>query len=350
MKMPNGYGSVFKLSGKRRRPWVARKTIGWNQIPDKEKSYPIYQVIGYYEKREQALEALVDFNKNPYEINVSKITFTEVYDKWSERKFTEISESNIKGYKASFLLCESIKDMNFVDIKLNHLQDVVDKSGKNHPTLRKLKVLFGQLYDYAIMHEIISKERDLVQYVDISKSGNPNSYDRKPFNKKEIEVVWSWKDSSDYIKIILMLIYTGVRIGELIELKKENVNIEEKWFDVIASKTESGIRKVPISEKILPFFKIWIDKNECEYLISTPEGKRFEYRNYYDSYWMPFIEQMGLKHRPHDTRHTCVSLLTVAGVDERIIKKIVGHKGQGVTQQVYTHIEIEELQNAINKI
>jgi integrase len=350
MKMPNGYGSVFKLSGKRRKPWVARKTIGWEKKPDKKSDYPIYQVIGYFEKREQALEALVEFNKNPYDINIAKITFSEIFDKWSDKKFTQISESNIKGYKASYLLCESIKDMNFVDIKLEHLQNVVDKSGKNHPTLRKLKVLFGQLYDYAIMHEIISKERDLVQYVDISKAGNPNALDRKPFTKKEVQIVWKWKDSSEYIGVILMLLYSGVRISEMLDLKKENVNMDEKWFDIIASKTNAGIRKVPIADKIFNYFEYWINKNNSEYLLSTPDGQHFEYRNYYDSYWSPFMEQMNLNHTPHCTRHTCISLLTVAGVDERIIKKIVGHKGQGVTQQVYTHIEIEELLSAINKI
>ena len=75
------------------------------------------------------------------------------------------------------------------------------------------------------------------------------------------------------------------------------------------------------------------------------------YRNYYDSYWKPLIEQLGLKdHRPHDTRHTCISLLTAAGTDDRIIKKIVGHKGQSVTETVYTHLEIQQLIDAIDLI
>ena len=77
--------------------------------------------------------------------------------------------------------------MRFVDVKLNHLQMVVDESGKNYPTLRKLKVLFGLMYKYAIIHEIVPKERNMVEYLEISKAGNPNSYNRKPFSKVEIK-------------------------------------------------------------------------------------------------------------------------------------------------------------------
>lgn len=117
-----------------------------------------------------------------------------------------------------------------------------------------------------------------------------------------------------------------------------------------ADKTAAGIRTAPISEKVYPFFEYWYNLNDCEYLLSTPEGEHFKYRNYYDSYWSPLIETLGMKHRPHDTRHTCISMLTVAGVSDKVIKKIVGHKGQGVTEVVYTHFEIEELIDAINKI
>lgn len=46
----------------------------------------------------------------------------------------------------------------------------------------------------------------------------------------------------------------------------------------------------------------------------------------------------------------CISLLTEAGVDERVIQKIVGHKGQNVTQVVYTHLDLPIKLEAINKI
>lgn len=210
--------------------------------------------------------------------------------------------------------------------------------------------MIGLMFKYAVIHDIITPDMNKAQYIDIKKAGNPNAYNREPFSTKEIKTIWKWKDTNVYFNVILMLIYSGCRISELLDLKKENVNIEERWFDVIASKTESGIRKVPISDKILPFFKYWYNLNDCEYLLSTPDGKHFVYRNYYDSYWKPLIEQMGMNHRPHDTRHTCISLLAEAGVDDRLVKKIVGHKGQGVTAQVIYTLEIDALLNAINKI
>lgn len=350
MKLPNGYGSVYKLPGKRRCPYRAIVTERWQQDKETGAWKQKRKTIGYYETKAAALEALAEFNKSPFDLSASKITLQEVYERWSDEHFPTVSESNAKGYRASFLLCEPIANKRIVDITLDDLQYIADNSGKNYPTLRKYKVLIGLMYKWAVIHDILPPDRNKVEYIDIKKAGNPNAIDREPFSTKEIEKLWKCENANEYYKVILMLIYSGVRIAELLDLKKENVNLSERWFDVTASKTQAGIRKVPINHKLLPFFEYWYNKNDCEYLISTPDSKHFTYRNYYDSYWKPLMQQLSMEHRPHDCRHTCVSLLAEAGVDERMVKKIVGHKGQGVTQQVYTHFEIEALIDAIDKI
>ena len=288
--------------------------------------------------------------KSPFDISASKITFKEIYDRWSASKFSSISESNVKGYKASYKLCKSLYNKVFKDIRLADLQYVVDNCGKNYPTLRKLKVLFGQLYDYAMMNDICNK--DYSQFVDIVKykDHNPNKMDRNKFTKEDIKFLWKQKDDK-YYQIVLMLIYTGVRISEMLDLKKENVHLDEQYFDVLASKTENGIRKVPIADKVLPFFKNWYKDTESEYLIHTEDGEQFKYRNYYDSYFLPLMSNLGLTQTPHCCRHTCVSMLVKADVSQTIIKKIVGHSGaMTLTEKIYTHLDIEELLNAINKI
>jgi len=60
MKLPNGFGNVSKLPGKRRKPWRARKTAGWTDEGKQQ-----YITIGYYEKQAQAIQALSEYNANP---------------------------------------------------------------------------------------------------------------------------------------------------------------------------------------------------------------------------------------------------------------------------------------------
>ena len=56
----------------------------------------------------------------------------------------------------------------------------------------------------------------------------------------------------------------------MLDLKKENVHLDEQYFDVICSKTQNGIRKVPIADKVLPYYKAWYEScPECEYLLHT---------------------------------------------------------------------------------
>ena len=350
MRLPNGYGSVIKLSGNRRNPYLVRKTAGWQYDKEKDKQVQKYIIIGYAPTKAEGLQMLAEYNKNPFDIESAKITFQEVFDKWSESKFQSISQSNINGYNASYKLCGTLYNKVFKEIRLADLQFVVDNCGKNYPTLRKLKVLFGQMYDYAMKNDICSK--DYSEYVDISKfkSKNPNKMDRNKFSKEDIERLWQQKDDK-YYQIVLMLIYTGVRISELLDLKKENVHLDKQYFDILISKTENGIRKVPIADKVLPFFEAWYHDTDSEYLLHTEDGSHFKYRNYYDSYFLPLMGNLGLTQTPHCCRHTCISMLAEAKVEQTIIKKIVGHSGaMTLTEKVYTHLDIEELVNAINKI
>ena len=350
MKLPNGYGTVKKMSGKRRRPYVVKKTVGWHYDEVKDKMIQDQMTIGYAATRAEGLQMLAEYNNNPFDLKASKVTFQEVYERWSKEKFPTISHSNVKGYEASYKVCESLYRKVFRDMKLVDLQTVVDTCGKNFPTLKKLKSLFNQLYEYAMKNDICSK--DYSEFVDIVKykDKNPDKRDHNKFTKEEIERLWTLAEDP-YYQIVLMLIYNGCRISEFLDLKKEDVHLDEQYFDVIASKTENGLRKVPIADKLLPFYKAWFEGSACEYLLHTPDQKHFDYRNYFDSYFTPLMEQLGLDHTPHDTRHTCISLLTEADVNPTTIKKIVGHSGaMTLTERVYTHLDIQILVDAINKI
>ena len=105
MRLPNGYGCIYKLPGKRRKQYVARKTIGWHYDKERDKQVQEYAIIGYAETRAAALQLLSNYNNNPYDITSSKMTFEEVYNEWSSKKYPTISESNVHSYKASYNAC-----------------------------------------------------------------------------------------------------------------------------------------------------------------------------------------------------------------------------------------------------
>ena len=63
------------------------------------------------------------------------------------------------------------------------------------------------------------------------------------------------------------------------------------------------------------------------------------------------MKQLGIDKTPHCCRHTCVSMMTEAGIAPTLIKLIIGHSGaMSLTEKVYTHIDVKELVNAINQI
>ena len=191
MRLPNGYGSVVKMSGKRRKPYMVRKTIGWHLDEAKGRQIQDFQIIGYAETRAEGLKMLAEYNQNPYDVDTAKITFSEVYERWSKSKYPTISDSNAKGYTASYKVCGILYDKPFREIKLCDLQLVVDTCGKNYPTLKKLKGLFNQVYEYAMKNDICNK--DYSKYVDLVgyRSKNPNKRDRNIFSKDELTALWA---------------------------------------------------------------------------------------------------------------------------------------------------------------
>ena len=355
MRLPNGFGNINKLSGNRRKPYRARLFDGYTDDGKR-----IYKTLGYYEKYTDAYTALADYHRDPYDIQ-SDVTFAELFDKWSAVKFEKISASNINGYKASFRHCETLHDKAIKDIKLAHLQAVIDNSGKNYPTLKKIKTFLSQMFDFAVMQDIISKDRDKTEFIDIGEKEESTLHYK--FTHKEVDALWKWS-ANEYVQVILMMIYAGTRPSELFDLKKADVNLKEEYFIVVEGKNENAKRRVPIHKKTKPFFEHWMSKN-TEYLITKLNGEKFNlqtgHRQYMDTYWMPVLKDIGIyeykaedgtmqEHLPHDTRHTFTSMWREKKLDETFRRKIQGHSGKGIGEQVYTHIDMENLKAELNQL
>ena len=285
-----------------------------------------------------------------------------MYERWSEKKYQSISQSNVNGYQASFKICEPIYNVKMTDLKLSALQRIVDTSGKNPPTLKKLKILLNQMFDYAVANNIISKDQHMVEYIEIDPVEKSTKHYR--FSNDEVDTIWRWSEGNEYVQLILMLVYSGVRPGELFALKRSDVDLEAMFFTVQKGKNENAIRKVPIHERTLPFFKHWYDKG-TEYLITNRSGNGFRFdtnhASYVDVYWTPILTDMGIlkyknekgdesDHLPDDTRHTFTTMWKEKKLDESMRRKIQGHSGKGIGEIVYTHFELKLLREELNKL
>lgn len=343
MRLPSGYGGIVKLKGNRRKPYQVRLTKGFT-----DEGKQIYMYLGYYAKRGEALEALAEYNSSPYDITRETITFAEVYKKWSNEHFKKVSSSSIERYSNAYRkYCKSLYKMRFKDIRLTHLQAVIDNCGMAHPTRASIKTLFAVLTKFAMKNDIVDK--DYAQYVDVGQ--REGKINRKPFTQEEIDKLFKYVDTFDYLDTILIMIYSGLRVGEMLDLRIENIHLEERYM-VGGSKTNAGKNRIiPINKKIEPFIRKYYEENkDKEYLIINSLGRHMEYSNYRREKFDNIMEKLKMEHKPHDARHTFASLMDSAGANKLCIKRIIGHSSQDITEDIYTHKTLEELIEAIDLI
>lgn len=341
LRLPNGFGSVYKLSGNRRRPWIARKTVGWD-----ENGKQLYYTIGYYKTRQEALAALIDYNKNPI-AERGDVTLRELYEEWSKNRYPKLAPKTVQTYETAWNHLSKLGDEIFKFIKTSHIQDLINdmhKLGLSHSSCHKVKVLAGQLYKFAMADDIVDKN-----YAEMVELPSRETKKKEIFSDMDINAIEQSAKSDPWANTILILIYTGMRLGELLTLTKFNVDIDNMII-VGGIKTDAGKdRIIPVHSKIQKYIRYWYNTNS-EYLINK-NGERIR-QDYYRKYlYYPTLEKLGIKKlTPHSCRHTFASLMARAKVDTKSIQELIGHADYSTTANIYTHINVDKLRQAIEMI
>lgn len=337
MKNPNGYGSVVKLSGNRRKPYTARKTTGWN-----DKGHPIYLTIGYYATRQEGMIALAEYNKNPFDINASKMTFEEVYQKWLVTKYPKLSEALQRNLKTAHNHCKNLYGMKYKEIRSFHMQDCIDNCGCGYSTQGSIKNLFGHLDRFAMELDVIQK-----MYSSLTTSEPIPESGKEPFSDQEVEVLWQHKDEP-WVWSVLLMLYSGWRITEFVTLKTADINLEAETM-MGGIKTRNGKERiVPIHSEMIGFVKQHYDETYKTFI--HDEAGQPMTADDYRSIFNEIMKRFGMDHTPHETRHTFRSRLDSAGANKKCIDLMMGHKSKDVGERVYTHKTVQELKDAIEKI
>lgn len=352
-----GSGSIYSLGSGRNKPWVATITIGY----DDETGRQIQKPIGYFKTQGEAQTALSAYelqHKGLIEenslINMSDIekpkskcpTFKDIWDIIFDEEVSKRSISMQNNYKTAFNHLKELHHIEINKINLHTLQPIFDKfieSKSGYSKMNTMKVVCGKVYKYAMKYDYIDKDYShFINYESIKEK----EFIHTPFTNEEIKLLWS--DGSKEAKLVLLYIYTGLRPIELINIIQENIHLDEKYM-VGGVKTSNGKNRIiPIHDKVFPIVNEIIERDADFRMGKTNQRSTYEY--YRTTLFKSLMKKLNLKHSPYDTRHTFATLCNESGLNEYLIKKMMGHSSSDLTKDVYTHATIERLVNEVNKI
>lgn len=341
MKLPNNFGSIIKLPGRRRKPWAVRKKIDGH-----------YRYLGYFVTYAEALTFLVEYNKDPSVYAPSLITFAEIYQQEIIERSKKISPVTVRSYRTAFNNCTTLHNRKFLSLKVADLQGVINelsKRGIGQPEQKKVRQLFHNLYAYAVKYQLIPQTADISHFIDVDKY-KPKVI-KKPFNTRQLNRVKALAATSDplapWATAVLMMCYAGTRPSEFLRIKKSDVKLKSRLFTIGKSKTAAGENRIiPISLKTLPYFEAWMAKPGTT-LITDDDGNSVSYNRFARRFRKVMIAA-NCKHTPHECRHTTATNFNNKGANLTSVKRILGHADKDVTTGVYTHKDIRQLKKAVD--
>lgn len=334
MKNANGMGGIVNLGKRRRNPYAVRVTEGW--IDGKQ----LYRYIGYYPTRKEAQQALAAYTVDPHLVVKSQLTFADLWADWSKSGLRDLSRQTNDSYRAAYNNLSPLHDKQFSEIRTAEIQAVIDGCGKGYSTRNNMKVVCSYLYKYAIQNDIV--QRDYSQYIKVGKN---EAKEKNIFSDIEIQLLFE-NDDLPYADAVLILLYTGFRVQEFLNIRKTDVDLSQ---GIITGglKTEAGRgRTVPIHSKIEKYVKAKYDACADPFGRLTPINQS-SFRTHFDR----LMEQLHIEGKtPHCTRHTFATLMGREGVDALAITQIMGHADYGFTVKHYTHTDVGYLAEQIKKV
>lgn len=337
MKLQNGSGSIVcldKTEKKRRKPWAVRITIGWKN------GKQVRKYLGYYTTQTEALIALAEYHKNGVDIDLTKLTLDDVYKRWIKRvEKKNLSESVLRTHTMAYNKMGTLLNKQIKKIKTEHLQTWLENLDVKPSTKGKIKSTLIQVFEYAATNDIVAK--NYAKYLEVNEKIEKTG---AIFTTTEIQQLWKNRDRYES-RVLLLMIYTGMRIGELLAVKREDINFDEQYITG-GSKTEAGKNRViPIHNDLMDLVQQQLGDND--WLVQNVHGGKTAY-GVMHVHHTAFMNEIGQMHKFHDARKTAVSLMHSAGIPMETIRVIVGHSGKGVTEKVYLYKTAKELVDAIN--
>lgn len=329
-RRPRGTGSVWKDARNKSRPFVAIAADGTR--------------IGAFATSGEAVKALDDVNASKISPERQTYTLADVYDRWSELHYPKITVKAQQSYANSYRKAAVLHDRRIAELKTEDYQRVLSQmmaAGASRSLCEKERQLFSQLCQYAINQDIIH-----TNYSTALVLPDASAPKTRVLSADEVQAIRNTADDArlgETARIALTLIYTGMRLNELLTARRENVHADEGYL-IGGEKTEAGRdRAIPLHPDIMPYILQWLDGNDTPYLIPSKYGLPRDHNNVRKSF-NSLMRKLGIEDvTPHTCRHTAATKFAAAGLPPEVTKQILGHADITTTLNIYTHPDVQNL-------
>lgn len=357
-KRGNNEGSIYKRKDGR---WEARIVTGYK--PDGK---PCYKST-YHKTKKESQNTLQDTLRRvsggmaPLD---NSTTLEEWATLWLKNKESCIAEPTHANYTHSMRhVLPVLGKFKLKDIKTVHIQTLInDMYAKDYSRnmMEKVKsILYGMLQEAEINDMVM---RNVCRGVKLPKTEKKQVKDS--FTLEEVDAIEKNTETIEYCDIISILINTGLREGEFLALRHDDIDYNNFCINIThaATRTKTGlmklskpktpesVRMIPVSDKTLELLRSLDNRRKSEFLFSNNAGGIVDAKSFYRIYKRT-IQKLGIRYLPpHCCRHTYATLLYAAGVDTKTIQTLIGHTDYALTANVYTHPRPEQLRHAVDAL
>jgi integrase len=283
-------------------------------------------------------------------------TLQQVYDEWEP--WYEPRVKSMSGYKSAYAHFKPLHDRLIDSITSGDLQECMDNCKNGKRTHQMMKVVAGLLWGYAFDRKMV--ERKITENL---YTGKGSSKKRESLNKDEVEAIRKAIGKYRYAEYIYCLCYLGYRPGEMLEIRKDQLQEKDGiYYLTEGKKTEAGRdRIVTIPDRILPYIldRSYVPGTDLlfpHYVFSRGQKEAFKgFKEMSDSFFResvfkPMMAALGIAEGkvPYSARHTYSNLLKKAQGDDRDKAALMGHSDYTFTQTKYQSTDLDEL-NGITK-
>lgn len=337
----NGTGTVYKQGSS----WVAEATLGYTLRPDGTKQRIFKRKKGFKTKKEANAFLSVLLPKTALSAKngekLPKITLEHYWLIFSTNRMAKLSESKQVHYNTAH---NKIKDIMVADLRtltISELQEKINEVAPTYYPAKDIKTLLSFLFSMAMAEQVVTV--NLAEHIELPKNDEdqPN-----PFTEQEVTNLWNdYAAGNWFTGYALLMIYTGMMPGELMELKNNMIDLDKKVIVGAGKKTKKR-KETPIvlADCIIPVVEDLLHHTKNEYFLPF-RG------DYYRKKFKAMLTRCNCRPDlvPYSCRHTTATGLALENIAMPVIKEVMRHTKITTTEK-YIHIDTAPLLDAVNTL